>query len=191
MRVPEPVGQGPADRRCEAVRHSIVVEVVAGVVLVLAGGAALAQTPGPSVGPSIIPVTGPSPAPGPPEPAKFETLPAPQVRKSNGIRPDGTAEMVTAPDQASRAVKVAHKPGVKTAVKKVPPASKPVAKAGGHPASTKHVAKAGHPVPVKHVPTAKHRASTQHAAASKTVPVAKRQSSSKDEAPAKPVLPRV
>jgi hypothetical protein len=153
--------------------------VVASVVLV--ARAAMAQTAGPAPEPvprSIVPLTGPSTAPSLSGPAKPEVIPvvAPGgTVTTEGARPDaaGRRGSVTAARKAPRAVKAAHKPAAKAAVKK----------------PTTHVAKAAGGAKTRHVAAAKRRAPGHHAAVGK--PVTKRQPPAKGAAPAEAVLPRV
>ena len=104
----------------------------------MVAGAALAQTPGPSVEPpssrGIIPVTGPSTVPAFPEAPKSELVQekvttAQDPRKGAAGRRAVSTAAPAAP-RSVKAVKSAQKPQAKTAVKT--------------PSATKHAAKAGH-----------------------------------------------
>ena len=162
--------------------------IVAGILL--AGAAAMAQTAGApveSTSRSIIPVTGPSTAPSPSEPAKPEVTPAVaqgEVANSEGARKGTTGRPTVSATAAShpvshstKSVKTVHTPVAKTTVKKVP--------------ATKHVAKATGSQKTKHVTAVKHQWSTHHAAVGKPIPVSKHQPAAKGATPAQPVLPRV
>jgi hypothetical protein len=123
-------------------RHRIVATVVIPMGVLLWAGAVLAQTAGPSVGPpspSIIPVTGPSTAPGPLEPAKPELVSMPGT---TGQVESGTKGMTraTASGRGSREVKAARKPGSRTVVKKGSAPKRSTVAAG--PGKTTRVAKA-------------------------------------------------
>jgi hypothetical protein len=162
--------------------------IVAGVLMI--AGAAAAQTAGPSVEPpsrGIIPVTGPSTVPAPPEPAKPEVVPAVvqgQVASQEGVRKGTTgrraAGTATATRPAPRAVKggkAVQKPVATTTVKKT--------------STAKHVAKAAGPQKTKHVTALKHQPPAHRAMVGKPIPVTKHQPPAKGTAPAQPVLPRV
>lgn len=121
-------------------RQRILAEVVIVLGVVLSVGAALAQTAGPTVpapSRSIVPVTGPSTGPGPIEAAKPELVSLPLQTTSKVKAVKGSATRASVTGQPSRAVKVAHKPGVKTVVKKTP-APKRVTKVAGSAKTTKH-----------------------------------------------------
>jgi hypothetical protein len=124
-------------------RHRIVTEVVIAMGVLLTAGAALAQTAGPSVGPSspsIIPVTGPSTGPGPLESAKPELVSMPPGATGKLERGPKDATRATVSGQGHREVKVAHKPASKAVVKKAAAPKRSTVAAG--PAKTKHAAKA-------------------------------------------------
>jgi hypothetical protein len=162
------------------VQRGIASVIVVGALLV--AGTALAQTAGPSVSPEIVPLTGPSPAPGLPVLAIQAPVVAPVPReapKGAGIREDASiAKPATASASARKAVKVSHKPGPKATVKtaSVP---KRLAKATPRPAKPKQVATVKRPAPARQAPV------------SAPIPLAKSQPSAKGSAAPKPVLPRV
>jgi hypothetical protein len=162
------------------VLNGIASVMVVGALLI--AGTALAQTAGTSVGPDIVPLTGPSPAAGVPilpSPASVAaTVPA-EPAKSKGIRSDPTiAKPATVTPSARKTVKVAHKPGTKAAVKKAS-APKRMPKATGRPAKPKQVATAKRPPPAR------------QATVSAPIPLTKPAPSGKNPAPPKAVLPRV
>jgi hypothetical protein len=160
---------------------------IAGVMVVgglLVAGTALAQTGGPSVGPDIVPLTGPSTAaslPGLAKPAPQAPVIVPaEAPKGSGIRADASmAKPATASASARKAVKVAHKPGPKATVKKAS-APKRVAKTTARSSAKP-----------KQVATQKRPAPTRQATVSAPIPLAKPQPSAKGSAAPKPVLPRV
>jgi hypothetical protein len=165
------------------VQRGIASALVGGALLV--AGTALAQTAGPSMGADIVPLTGPSTAPGlpvlaSPVPPALVIAPVPaEVPKGAGIRADASiAKSATASASPRKAVKVAHKPGPKATVKKAS-APKRVAKTTARAARPKHVAIAKRPVPAR------------QATVSAPIPLAKPQPSAKGSAAPKPVLPRV
>jgi len=160
-----------------------MVVIVAGFLL--GTGAASAQTaaaPAGSTGQTIIPVTVPSVTPSLAEPPKPEMIPiaVPADTKTGEIVPKaGTGRATQAGHPAPRTVKVAHKPGTKSTVKKT------------STATTKHVAKTTGSAKAKHVAGTKQKAPTHHTMVGKPIPVTKHQPAAKGDAPAQPLLPRV
>ncbi|HEY7140958.1 MAG TPA: hypothetical protein VIE44_12710 [Methylomirabilota bacterium] len=161
--------------------------IVAGVLV--AAGAAVAQTPGSTVDPTpprgIIPVTGPSMAPVLPELAKPDAVPvvaqgeavsALGAPKSKAARPPA-AKTSKSTSHAVKSGKAVHNPAGKATAKKA--------------AAPKHVAKATGSAKTKHVAQVKHQPPARHAAVGKPIPVAKPQAPAKRATPAEPVLPRV
>lgn len=161
-------------------RTTVMGAMVAG--LLLGPGAATAQTgalPGGSTAQGIIPVTGPSVGPTP------EVVPAmiPAETKSDEIAPKrGTIHATAVTHPAPKAVKVVHKPGTKSTVKKTPATTKTVAKTTGT-AKTKHVAQTKHKTPTHHAVASKPASTTKHHA----TPA----STTKESSSSQTVLPRV
>jgi hypothetical protein len=154
--------------------------IVAGALLV--GATALAQTAGPSVGPDIVPLTGPSPASGTHVPATLSSTMVPAAAaapKGAAVQEGATvAKRAASSSSARKTVKVAHKPGSKATVKKA--------------AGPKRVAKATpRAVKPKHVSTTKGPASPRQPTVSAPIPLSKSQPPANGTPPSKPVLPRV
>jgi hypothetical protein len=149
--------------------------------LLLGAGVAAAQTGAPPGGPTaqaIIPVTGPSVGPAP------EVVPAmiPAEPKGGEITPKGGKARTTAALHSTpKTVKVVHKPGAKSTVKKTAPTTKQVAKVAGT-AKGKHLAQTKHKAPIHHAMAGKPGLTPKHHAAP---PAAK------EGVTSQPVLPRV
>ena len=152
------------------------------VGVLLAAGVVMAQTGTPPAGESaqaIVPVTGPSVAPGLPGPAKPEVIPAMVSGDAKTGEIPSKGRVTSAGHPGPHAAKVAHKPGAKSTVKKTAPPTKHVAKGAG--TGTKHVAHTKAKAPVHHAMVGKAVPVTKHQTA---VPAAK-------GAATQPVLPRV
>jgi hypothetical protein len=154
---------------------------VSGVIVagfLLSAGVATAETVVPPTA-SIIPVTGPSLGPGPSESPKPELIPAMVATDTKAVNATPNGGTPTG-HPASRTLKVAHKPGTKSSVKKTP-------------ATTKHVAKSAGSTKVKHVAAAKPKTPARQAMVGKPIPVTKHHAApaAKSGGPAQPVLPRV
>ena len=158
--------------------NAMVSTVSLGTLLV--AGTALAQSPGPSVGPGsadIVPVTGPSTVPSLPDPVRFEAIEAPAPAK--GSRAGSVRRVPVESRPAAHGVKTVRKPAA-TATAKKASASKRVTKTT-----------AGDPAKAKSVAAPKRAASARHAVVAKPVRLAKPRTPAKHTAPAQPVLPRV
>ena len=157
--------------------NAMVSTVSLGTLLV--AGTALAQSPGPSVGPGsadIVPVTGPSTVPSLPDPVRFEAVEAPPPAKGSRAGSVRRASVESRP--AAHGVKTVRKPAA-TATAKKASGSKRVTKTAGRSAKAKGVA------------APKRAASAHQAVVTKPVPLAKPLTPAKHTAPAQPVLPRV